>query len=68
MIDIVTKSGKRIGRISDSLDQDDTIVIDGKEMSLSDVYADGKLKKAFNDHVKELQDAKKCNDSRGDAE
>ena len=32
MIDIVTKSGKRIGRISDSLDQDDTLVVDGKEV------------------------------------
>lgn len=66
MIDIVTKSGKRIGRISDSMDQDDTIVIDGREIPLSDAYADDKIKKAFNDHVKELQDVRKDNDSAGD--
>lgn len=67
MIDIVTKSGKKIGRISDSMDQDDTVVIDGKEINLSDVYADRKLKTAFNDHVRELQDVRKDSDSRGDA-
>lgn len=67
MIDIVTKSGKRIGRISDSLDQDDTIVVDGKEIALSDAYADDRVKKAFNDHVKELQDVREDSDSRGDA-
>jgi hypothetical protein len=66
MIEIVTKSGKRIGRISDSLDQDDTVVIDGKEIALADVYADNKLRTSFNDHVKELQDGRKDNDTRGD--
>jgi hypothetical protein len=68
MIDIVSKSGKRIGRISDSMDQDDTVVIDGKELLLSDVYADEKLTKAFNDHIKELNDARKDDDSAGDAD
>jgi len=58
-VDIVTKTGRRIGRISDSMDQDDTIVIDGKEVSLEDVYNDEKLKKAFNDHVKEIQDVRR---------
>lgn len=67
MIDIVTKSGKRIGRISDSMDQDDTIVVDGKEISLSDAYANDEVKKAFNDHVKELQDVRKNSDPNGDA-
>lgn len=67
MIDIVTKSGRRIGRISDSLDQDDTVVINGKEISLSDVYADDKLKKSFNDHIKEINDARKDGNSSGDA-
>ena len=56
MIDIVSKSGKRIGRISDSLDQDDTIVVDGHEVKLSDVYSDDKIKQNFNNHVKELKD------------
>ena len=56
MLDIVTKSGKRIGRISDSLDQDDTIVVDGHEVKLSDVYSDDKIKQQFNKNVKELKD------------
>lgn len=56
MIDIVSKSGKRIGRISDSLDQDDTIVVDGHEIKLSDVYSDDKIKQKFNSKVKELKD------------
>jgi hypothetical protein len=59
MIDIITKSGKRIGRISDSLDQDDILVIDGKEIQLSDVYMNDEVKKAFNDHIKELKDESK---------
>lgn len=67
MIDIVTKSGRRIGRISDSLDKDDTVVIDGKEIALSDVYSDDKLKKTFNDHIKEINDAREDRDSSGDA-
>ena len=56
MIDIVSKSGKRIGRISDSLDTDDTVVIEGKEIKLSDVYSDDKIRQKFNDSVKELKD------------
>jgi hypothetical protein len=56
MIDIISKHGKRIGRISDSLDQDDTIVVDGHEVKLSDVYSDDKIKQQFNKNVKELKD------------
>lgn len=57
MIDIVSRSGKRIGRISDSLDQDDTIVVDGKEIKLSDAYSDDKIKIEFNKNIQELKDA-----------
>lgn len=53
MIEIVTKSGQRVGKISDSMEQDDFIFIDGKPTKLSDVYADEKLKKEFNDSIKE---------------
>jgi hypothetical protein len=56
MLDIITKSGKRIGRISDSLDQDDTLVIDGVEVKLSDVYSNVSVKDKFNKHVTELKD------------
>jgi hypothetical protein len=56
MIDIVSRSGKRIGRISDSLDLDDTLVLDGKEIKLSDVYSNDKIKDEFNKNIKELKD------------
>lgn len=58
MIDIISKSGKRIGRISDSLDKDDTLVVDGKEIKLSDAYSDDKIKTEFNKNVQELKDDK----------
>jgi hypothetical protein len=56
MIEIITKSGKRIGKISDSLDQDDTLVVEGKEIKLTDAYTNDDVKKLFNDKVKELKD------------
>lgn len=56
MIEIITKNGKKIGKLSDSLDQDDTLVIDGKEIKLSNVYADQDIKKLFNSKVQELTD------------
>lgn len=55
MIDIVTKSGKKIGKISDSLD-DDTLYINGKEVKLSDAYENKELKDSFNKSVKEFKD------------
>ena len=63
MIEIVTKSGKRIGKISDSLDQDDTLVIEGKEIKLNDAYIDNDIRKLFNDKVKELKDDSTGKDS-----
>ena len=63
MIDIVTKSGKKIGRISDSLDQDDLIIVDGKEIKLSDAYADDEIKNHFNKNVKDLKDVVSGKDS-----
>ncbi|MCK9428917.1 MAG: hypothetical protein M0R17_02760 [Candidatus Omnitrophica bacterium] len=56
MIDIVSRSGKRIGRISDSLDKDDTLVIDGVEVKLSDVYSNVSVKDSFNKAVSSLKD------------
>jgi hypothetical protein len=55
MVTILSKSGKQIGRISDSLDQDDTLVLDGQNINLSDVYNDEKLVKQFNKNVKALR-------------
>ena len=52
MIDITTKTGKRIGRISDDMTQDDVVYVDGKPITLSDAYNDPVLMKKFNDEIK----------------
>lgn len=52
MIEIVTKTGKRLGRISDEMTQDDIVYIEGRPHTLSDVYNDPKLLQRFNDEVK----------------
>ena len=52
MIDIISKSGKRIGRISDSISQDDILFIDGKPISLTDVYTDPEIMKKLNAEIK----------------
>lgn len=54
MIDIVTKSGKRIGRIADSLEENDTIVVSGREISLSDAYSSDDIREKFNKELREL--------------
>jgi len=56
MTEIITKSGKKIGKISDSLTEDDILIIDGKEIKLSDIYSNNEIKKIFNTKVKELKD------------
>lgn len=62
MIDIITKSGKRLGKISDDMSSDDLVYIDGSPMHLSDVYNDPTLKKKFNDEIKRTSDAIKLED------
>jgi hypothetical protein len=59
MLNLITKSGKIIGRISDSLDESDILVVDGKEVKLDDVYSDDATKKSFNNNVKEFKDVVK---------
>lgn len=56
MIEIVTKSGKKIGKISDSLDGDDSIVVNGQEIKLSDAYSNDTIKNTFNTTIKSLKD------------
>lgn len=63
MIEIVTKNGKKIGKISDSLDQNDTLIIDGKEISLTDAYINDSIKEAFNNKIKELKNVSKSDDN-----
>jgi len=52
MIDLVTKSGKRVGRISDDRSHEDVIYVDGKPITLEDAYSDPVLLKKFNDEIK----------------
>ena len=56
MVDIVTKGGKKLGRIDDS--NGDSFIVDGKIVSLEDVYSDETLKAKFNESVKELNDSR----------
>ena len=63
MINITTKSGKCIGKISDDMNQDDIIYIEGSPVCLSDVYNNPVLKKKFNDEMKNNTDAIKLKDS-----
>jgi len=55
MVDIVTKGGKKIGRIDDSVE---SFIVDGKVVSLDDMYSDESLKQKFNESIKELKDDK----------
>lgn len=54
MIEMVTKGGKKVGEISDSSDGTDTLIINGRKISLDDVYHSEDLANAFNSKVKEL--------------
>ena len=53
MIEIRSKGGKIIGRLSDSMDGEDYLVIKNKKVPLSDVYADKELKDSFNEDIKQ---------------
>lgn len=57
MVDIITKSGKRIGKISDDMSYEDIVYVEGKPMHLSDVYNNPELKRKFNDEIKETSNA-----------
>lgn len=58
MIEITTKTGKRIGRISDDMSQDDVIYVDGRPITLSDAYNDPVLMQKFNDEIKKTNGIK----------
>jgi len=55
MVELITRSGKKIGKISDSINVDDTILVNGQSISLSDAYEDDKIVKTFNKEVKALK-------------
>lgn len=52
MVEIRTKGGKLLGKLSDSMDGEDFLVINNKKVPLSEVYADKELMDSFNDDVK----------------
>ena len=62
MINIISKNGKRIGKISDDSSQDDIIYIDGKPVTLSDVYDDPALFQKFNDEIQKTNNAIRLED------
>ena len=62
MIDIITKSGKRIGKISDDMSMDDIVYVDGRPIPLTDVYNDERLLAKFNDEIKNTTDGIKLED------
>ena len=55
MITITSKSGKKLMAISDTLDGEDSIFIDGKQISLEDAYADDNIKTKFNKTVEQIK-------------
>jgi hypothetical protein len=59
-IEIVTKGGRKIGRISDEAGKD-TIVVGGKEILLSDAYESEEAIKSFNDSLKDITNDRKPN-------
>jgi hypothetical protein len=63
MIEIVSKSGKRLAKIADSLDDEDQIYLQGKAVPLSDAYNSQELRDKFNDSVKEMNDVPQSKDS-----
>ncbi|MCP3686301.1 MAG: hypothetical protein GY861_26965 [bacterium] len=50
--EIRTKGGKLIGSLSDSMDDEDMLVVGDKQVPLSKVYNDKALKDSFNDSIK----------------
>lgn len=57
MTELKTKNGIKIGILSDNLDQEEMLFIDGKQVPLSEVYANRKLKDAFNKQLKGIKDS-----------
>ena len=58
MIEMITKSGKKIGEISDDNTQEDKLVIKGRKINLDDVYSSDQLTEEFNTQAKDLHDVK----------
>ena len=51
-IQIRSKGGKIIGKLSDDLDNEDYLVVNNKQVPLAEVYGNKELKDSFNDNVK----------------
>jgi hypothetical protein len=62
MITIKGKNGKKLAVLSDDMDGQDTVYIDGKPVDLEDVVSDSKLKTQFNKQVKDVTDGGTINE------
>jgi hypothetical protein len=52
MVEIRSKGGKLLGKLSDSTDGEDFLIVKNKKVLLSEVYSDKELKDSFNEDVK----------------
>ncbi len=50
--EIRSKKGKFLGKLSDSMDEEDFLIIDNVKVPLTKVYGNKELKDSFNESVK----------------
>lgn len=53
-VEMRTKNGKLIGVISDTLDDEDYVVVNNKKRRLRDIYQDKTLRDELNDNIKSM--------------
>jgi len=63
MIEIRSKGGKLIGKLSDSMDEEDFLIIKDKKVTLNEVYSNKDLIDSFNDDIKKSS-KKKTTDAK----
>jgi len=56
MIEIISNTGKKLGVISDDANIEDKLLVNGKEISLSDAYNDEEVRLKFNKQLKGKKD------------
>lgn len=63
-IELISKTGKSIGFLSDSNSSEDFVIVNEKRVKLSEVYANKELRDSFNNEIKSLslEDTNDTND------
>lgn len=56
MMDFMAANGTKIGTLSDDGGNEETLIINGKSYTLSQVYADKELKDAFNAQIRSIKE------------